>query len=296
MPSPARSGFWTYVKEAFKQHWNLLFFGGATVAALISPVPDVAVPLVMAAELTYLTGLAGHPKFRAVVDRKQAEAARGPAPTAESQASEARAAYDRVLSSLTPKARARFVALKTRCVEMQRLAANMQGNAPSMEDHQTPALNRMLWIFLRLLASEVALDRFLSQTNIDAIESQLADLRARQNAGVTDDRIARSLVDGIATLELRRDNHSQAKTNRDLVDLELNRIESKIQALVEMGISHEDPDYITSQLDSVTRSWHDTQMSLGDLTNLPGLGAMKTVEAPSIMALETVEIDEEVEA
>jgi hypothetical protein len=277
-----RGGFFDYVKAAFVQHWNLLLFGGATIASLISPAPDVALPLVIAAELTYLSGLSGHPKFRAVVDRKRAEAERGPQPT---QTVDSRMAYANLLDTLTPAARNRFTSLKHRCTEMLRLTAGVRGEIAG-DDVQTPALNRMLWAFLRLLASEVALDRFLSQTDARDIDRQLEDLRKRQAAGSTDERIQRSIIDSIATLELRRDNHAQASTNRELVELELNRIESKLQALSEMGISHEDPNFITSQLDSVTRTWEDPQSSLGDLSSLPGLGALESVEAPAIMEFE----------
>lgn len=280
-----KRGFFTYIKEAFKEHWNLLLFGGATVAALISPVPDVALPLVMAAELTYLTGLAGHPKYRAVIDRKLDEA-ENPRPVAAAGADPQRA-YEELVASLPTPARVRFNQLKSRCHEMQRLTLRMQGRTePGQGDEQTPALNRMLWIFLRLLSSETALTRFLGQTDPDAMRAQLAELRARQEAGLTDERLVRSVTDSIATLELRLENHERARVNAELVQLELDRLESKIQALSEMGISHEDPDFITSQVNSVNQSIRDTERAIRDLAVLPGMATAEVFEAPPIMEFE----------
>ena len=63
-----RPGAGVYLKRAFFYRWNVLLFLGAAAAALLSPLPDVALPLVAAAELVYLTGLISHPKFRDAVD------------------------------------------------------------------------------------------------------------------------------------------------------------------------------------------------------------------------------------
>ena len=36
-----KAGWFRYVKEAFTYRWNLLLFGGAAAAALLSPSPDI---------------------------------------------------------------------------------------------------------------------------------------------------------------------------------------------------------------------------------------------------------------
>jgi len=281
-----RRGFFTYIREAFKEHWNLLFFGAAALAALISPIPDIAMPLVMAAEMTYLTGLAGHNKYRAVVDRRLDEI-ENPRPAQAATDSDPRRTYEDLLSSLPRPSHARFVSLRDRCFEMQRLTLRMQGRTtPQSGDEQTPALNRMLWIFLRLLSSETAIGRFLTQTDVAEMNAQLLELRARQEGGLTDERLVRSVTDSIATLELRIGNHERATVNAELISLELNRLESKIQALSEMGISHEDPDFITSQVNSVNQSIRETEKAIRDLAVLPGMANNDVFEAPAIMAYE----------
>jgi hypothetical protein len=280
---PGWGRFWSYVGAAFKQHWNLLLFGGATAAALISPAPDVLVPLVLAGELTYLTGLAGHPRFRSWVDRKQAEAARGP----ETSPATPPPSIDALLATLPKASQKRFADLKARGAEMLRLTAGIRAatSASGVLGEQTPAMNRMLWMFLRLLISEAALDRFLGGTDEATLDAQMADLRQRASGKQQDPRILRSLTDSIATLELRRQNLAQARTNRELVELELNRIESQLQALGEMGISLEDPEAIT-QLGTLSRGFDEAEASLGELSRVPGLEGFSSEAAPQILELE----------
>ena len=69
-PMPSTAGIASYLKEAFFFRWNLLLFLGAAAAAVMTPVPDVLLPLVAAGELTYLAGLISLPRFRAAIDAK----------------------------------------------------------------------------------------------------------------------------------------------------------------------------------------------------------------------------------
>src|SRR3982751_7118666 len=74
------AGMPDYLKEAFFFRWNLLLFLGGTAAAALTPLTAVLLPLVGAAELTYLAGLVSVPRFRAAIDAKvHAKARPGPA-------------------------------------------------------------------------------------------------------------------------------------------------------------------------------------------------------------------------
>jgi len=59
-----------YLREAFFFRWNLLFFSAGAIAAGLLPMSEVLLPLVGAAELTYLAGLVSIPRFRAAIDAK----------------------------------------------------------------------------------------------------------------------------------------------------------------------------------------------------------------------------------
>ena len=65
-----------YVKTAFMNRWNLLAFLGGLGFAVLSGMPDVIAPLVLAAEVGYLGLLSTRPRFQLAVDAQEAKAAR----------------------------------------------------------------------------------------------------------------------------------------------------------------------------------------------------------------------------
>ena len=273
-----------YLKEAFLFRWNLLFLLGGAAAAAMTPLAPVLLPLVAAGEVTYLTGLVSIPRFRAAIDAKVHAAARaaGPEPPPPPPVS-----VVTMLGGLPGDARTRFQRLHTRCVEMRGIAAGVRGAAgdqvASGEEIRTPGLDRLLWLFLRLLLSKAALDRFLNTMNEQEISTRLAAMRTSLEAAKGgDERIVRSLQDSIASGELRLDNYGRAKKNAEFVSIELDRLEGKIQALAEMAVNRQDPDFLSSQVDSAADSMRQTEKAVSELQHLTGL-ADQLEEPPPIL-------------
>jgi hypothetical protein len=293
MTEPVRAGLTDYLLEAFLFRWNLLLFLGGTAAAALSPFPDLMLPLVGAAEAAYLGGLVSIPRFRAAIDARVHARRTGTAaaPVAQQPA----ASLVTMLAGLPAAERARFERLHGRCVEMRKIAAGVRGAAGdhpgSAEDIRTPGLDRLLWLFLRLLVSRTALDRFLAAMDEKELNARLADLRARLAAAqaTTDERVIRSLQDSIASGELRLDNFARAKKNAEFVRIELDRIEGKIQALAEMAVNRQDPDFLSSQVDSAAESMRQTEKTVSELQHLTGLGD-QLQEPPAILESDLREV------
>jgi hypothetical protein len=132
--------------------------------------------------------------------------------------------------------------------------------------------------------SKAALDRFLQTMDGQEISTRLEDLRknlASAQAG-GDERVVRSLQDSIAMGELRLDNFARAKKNAEFVSVELDRIEGKIQALAEMAVNRQDPDFLSSQVDSAAESMRQTEKAVSELQHLTGLGE-QLEEPPAIL-------------
>lgn len=286
---PQGAGLTDYLKEAFFFRWNLLFFLGGLAGAAIAPLPDVTFPLVFAGELAYLAALTSLPRFRAAIGAK-VHAAQGTTPTAATAAP----SLVVMLAGLPGELRKRFEQLHARCVEMRHLAVGVRGasgrDAGSAEEIRTPGLDRLLWLFLRLLMSKNALDRFLASMSSEEIGTRLEQLKkdlatAQQGAagGVAgDERIVRSLQDSVAMAELRLDNYERAKKNAQFVTIELDRMESKIRALAEMAVNRQDPDLISSQVDSAAESMRQTEKAVSELQHLTGL-ADELQDPPAIL-------------
>ena len=282
-----------YLLEAFLFRWNLLLLFGGTAAAVLTPFPDLLLPLVGAAEMTYLAGLVSMPRFRAAIDAKVSGLRTG-APAVAAQAVPAVSLVS-MLGGLPAAERTRFERLHARCLEMRKIAAGVRGAAGyqsgSPEDIRTPGLDRLLWLFLRLLLSRTALERFLLTMNEKEIASKPEDLRKRLAAAQTggDERVVKSLQDSLASAELRLDNFGRAKKNAEFVAIELDRIEGKIQALAEMSVNRQDPDFLSSQVDSAAESMRQTEKAVSELQHLTGLGD-QLEEPPAILESDLREV------
>ena len=246
---------------------------------------------------TYLTGLVSIPRFRSAIDAKVHAA--GKSAAAGGAAAEPPAvSLVTMLTGLPADARTRFEKLHARCLEMRNIAAGVRGAAgdqnSSAEEIRTPGLDRLLWLFLRLLLSKTALDRFLQTMNETDVSARLAEVRKNLAAvqaepGGGDERIVKSLQDSIAMGELRLDNYGRAKKNAEFVTIELDRIEGKIQALAEMAVNRQDPDFLSSQVDSAADSMRQTEKAVSELQHLTGL-ADQLEEPPAILEADLREV------
>lgn len=277
---PAQAGMKEYLKRAFLLNWNLLALGGGVAAAVLSPWPDAVLPLVLGLEGAYLASIVSFPRFRSAIDaslhRSESFGPEKPPP----QVSAAR-----MVAALSPEARTRFQAIRTRCLDMHRLAHGARGQAGSgpAEELRSPALDRLLWVFLRLLVTRGALRQFLDSTDQAELERSARSLRTRLEAAPADERIRRSLADSLGVAELRLDNYAKAKSNAEFVEVELERIEAKIQALTEMAINRQDPDFLSSQVDAAAESMQFTESTISDLQYLTGMSE-ELDEPPPILS------------
>jgi phage terminase Nu1 subunit (DNA packaging protein) len=282
------AGLSEYIKQAFFFRWNLLFFVGASAAAILSPLPGVLLPLVAAGELTYLAGLVSIPKFRVAIDARAHQEAKEQ--TASSPPPPVMRSVGEILESLPSESRRRFDQLRARCVEMRAIAQGVRGSAGAQrgavgEEIRTPVLDRLLWLFLRLLRSQDALLHFLRTTNEQEIQGRVDELKknlAAQGKDKGDERMIRSLQDSVAVNELRLENYRKAKKNAEFVAIELDRIEGKIQVLTETAVNRQDPDFLSSQVDSVAESMRQTEKAIGELQNFTGLSD-ELDEPPAIL-------------
>jgi hypothetical protein len=146
----------------------------------------------------------------------------------------------------------------------------------------TPALDRLLWVFLRLLVSQQGLQRFLSSTSDAEIRARIEEAKAKLSIVGQDERFKRSLEDSVAAQELRLENYKKAGDNAEFVHLELDRIEAKIQALAESSVNRQDPDALSSQIEGVAESVQSTESAIRELQQITGL-VDRMQEPPAIL-------------
>jgi hypothetical protein len=260
---------------------------GGAVAAALSPFAGAALPILGGLELAYLTGLLSMPRFRTAIDAKLASAARDRS-NARVVDPGAQQSLQRIIDSLPPLSLRRFVMLRQRCFEMRDIASGVQGRAAGAGDTsdsiRTPALDRLLFLFLKLLMSQDGLDRFLRSTSEKDLIARRDEVKARLAAAQAekDDRAVNSLQDSLADAELRLENYRKSTKDAEFVGLELDRIETKIQALTEMAVSRQDPDALSHQVTAAAESMQHTEDAVNQLQHLTGL-ADQLAEPPAIL-------------
>jgi hypothetical protein len=227
------------------------------------------------------------------VEAKLAAQARGR--TAHAASGPAQQSLERLIETLPPQSLRRFLALRQRCFEMRDIASGVRGHSDPAHDSadaiRTPALDRLLFLFLKLLVTQAGLDRFLNSTSEHDLDTRVGDVRARlvaaQKGG--DERVVRSLQDSLADAELRLENYRKSEKDAQFVAIELDRIETKIQALVEMGVSRQDPDSLSHQVTAAAESMQHTEEAVNRLQHLTGL-ADEIEEPPAILEADVAKI------
>jgi hypothetical protein len=261
------------------------------VFALISPAPDVLLPVVAAGELAYLGMLGTHPKFQAYVNAQDAKQTR------EATSVSSQQTLDRITSALPKELLDRFLALRARCLELQQIASELKhtGNDETempFEHHQVAGLDRLLWIHLRLLYTQYALYRFLKQTSEEQIQADIKRLETRlaelPTSAESDQqqRVRKALEDNLQTSRDRLANLKRARDNFDLVKLEIDRLENKIRSLSELAVNRQEPDYISGQVDQVAASMLETEKTMNELQFVTGLDTVD--QAPALMENDVV--------
>ncbi len=280
-------GFFKYIKAAFANKWNILAFAGGMGFAVISGAPDVAVPIVLAAEVGYLGLLGTHEKFRKYVDAKEHKKAKA------TNSADAKKNLRTIMRHLSKKSKDRYRSLADRCQRLRKLSANLHSGDGSLEEQQMEGLDRLLWIFLKLLYTEHTLAEFLHSTDENHIVSEVTSRKHRiehelsQPESEQRSRVLGTLRDDLETCEARLENYRKADQNYELIQLELQRLENKIQSLGEMAINRKEPDFVSDQVDEVAGSMLQTEKTLNELEFLTGIHTEQDEPVPELMRRRT---------
>jgi hypothetical protein len=271
--------FKEYVKTAFLNRWNILVFAAALGFSVVSGHADVFMPLALAGEIAYLGLLSAHPRFQAYVEAQKAKVLR------QEKTPNSDEVMRSILRSLPAKSLERFESLRRRCRELRQIALEIKDPGRvgavdaglGLEESQVAGLDRLLWIYLRLLFTQYTLEKFIQQTSKGQIEKDIdsAQERLKRTAGIADEiqrqRVTRTLEDNLQTCRDRLANYEKAEANYQLVLLEIDRLENKIRSLSELAVNRQEPDFVSTQVDQVATSMLQTERTMNELQFATGL-------------------------
>lgn len=274
--------FGNKIARAFKWHWHLLALGVGAGVAVLSGHADMALPILAAGELAYLGFLGTNNRFQNVLRGGELLKAKQDAATQE------RNKLQNLINFLAAEDAERFSRLRARCVEFSELRDRLNAtDGPSaFAGMRNSSLEKMLWLFLRLLHHKAGLDRFLDNTDEDRLKAQLvkadADIADATENGRSE-QLIKSLQEKRHAISERLSNYSAAEESRELVLAELDKTEQKIEHINEVGMTNRSPSDLSVQIDGIAESMASSERALGDLRS--GL-IIDEDKAPSLLSKE----------
>lgn len=225
-------------------------------------------PALLAGELAYLGFLGTNHRFQNVLrGQKLAEGAEAEA-ILEAARTEAR--LRQLVDFLGQNDRARFESLRQRSSDMTELQRSMQSDRSPAGDagFKTQSLDKLLWMFLKLLHHKTGLERFLASASGPKLRQEHADaeanLKAAKDRGAPE-RLIAPLEEKLKTIQERLTNFSQGEENLAVLMAEIDKTEQKINHLCEVGMTSRDGSDLSHQIDGVADSVKLSERALADL-------------------------------
>jgi hypothetical protein len=250
----AESGIGDFLKEAFKVPYNLILFFGGMLAGVVSLLPQVVWPLVIAAEIVYLATLSTNPRFQALVRVK-----RSSRPVRDVQE-----ALQKLVARLDADRQQRFDRVHARCLDLQRALQGEEQDpaAGILQGQQVQGVSKLLWVFLRTLLQEQILADFCATMPRKEIEQTLQKTEAAlARAGLSEEMKA-AHQENLGVLRQRIENLRRAQENLEAISVRLVRVENSIMLIQEQALTRRDPTFIESEVKSVTEGLQSVEAML----------------------------------
>jgi hypothetical protein len=173
-------------------------------------------------EATYLATLVSHPRFQRLIDARERSLTSGAAEEGRRE----------LVQSLEPESRQRLATLEEKRSRV--LDTARESGAGDFEIESTrDALDRMLWIYLKLLVARHQLLATRAQADLAGLDRKIADLERDLASPSAAAALRESQTATLKLLRQRRENLDHCETSLKQVESDLARIEAQVDLAVE---------------------------------------------------------------
>ena len=210
---------------------------------------------------------------------------------AESAARDEIAAFvkrrDAVLAALSPKLRERYHALGQVCRSIERATLDNESiSARNLSsDARLRKLDELMWMYLRLLSTQHALEIFLESENredlpgavaeaeaeLAAMETELDALKSGGTSSEMRERLRTSRLERLEVLRKRLQRREEAEANLDLVRAEQDRLSEQIKLIRADAVATRNADALSARIDASVAHLHETNKWLSQLDEFKNL-------------------------
>jgi DNA repair exonuclease SbcCD ATPase subunit len=260
-------GAWDYICKAFNARPmgmfvppNWIGLGSFAILGLLNPGFWV---IGLGVELAYLWILGTNKRFQRLVDASQKMETRQQWQTR----------IDALVHQLGNEDQQRYRALEVRCWTLMEQRHSIQTPSSGLQA-QGEGLSRLLWVYLRLLATRQAINRILrsqagAPSESTGLEERISNLQSRLKEEISEE-LRKSLSGQIEILQQRLDKRREAKEKLVFLDAELTRIQEQVELVREQSVVSADPETLSKRIDEVTATLGGTAQWISDQQKLYG--------------------------
>jgi hypothetical protein len=170
-----------------------------------------------------------------------------------------------VLKSLDSPSLQRYDRLAENCSGILKITGSEQpDSATGSKDLRISGLNRLLWMFLKLLSSRLRIIEIVKQTSEEELEKEIREI-SEKLPGVPDNSPLHRSLQGTLDIQKRRmDNYHKAQESLMVIESELDRIEKQVTLLREEASVSSDPELVSVRLDGVMDSLSGTNQWMAE--------------------------------
>jgi hypothetical protein len=258
---------WDYVRKAFNARPIGMFVPpnwiGLGVFAVLGALNPGFWVIGMGLELGYLWLLGSNRRFQRFVEASQQLQTRN----------QWQAKINALIQQLSHEDQQRYRALEVRCWTLLEQQHTIQAPSPGLQA-QGEGLGRLLWVYLRLLATRQAIQRILrgpagaSDESI-GLEERIRQLESRLQEQLSEE-LRKSLMGQIEILQQRLDKRREAKDKLAFLDAEITRIQEQVELVREQAVVSADPETLSKRIDQVTATLGGTTQWISDQQKIYG--------------------------
>ncbi|MBI3830599.1 MAG: hypothetical protein HY291_13850 [Planctomycetes bacterium] len=283
-----KAGLWDYLKAAFNARPIGMFvppnWVGLGFMGLLGFVINPGFWLLGAGlELAYLYALTNNPRFRKIVDAQMNNQ------TLQQMQNQT---Y-KLIAPLELEDRRRYENLANRCRAI--LEQQTRTSAPKEAvSAQREGLERLLWIYLKLLITRQSIRRIVDQDekegeSVRDLEQRIANLQKLLTEPNIAEDLKKSLTSQVDILKQRLEARAAARQKFSFMEAELIRIQEQVELIREQSALSANPEMVSQRIDQVTATLGGTNQFIKDQQAIYGQVEDILVESPPISLNTAVE-------
>lgn len=277
----SKPGFFDYVAAAFSAKPLGMFVApnwiGLAAVGLLGTVNPGFWVIGAGLELAYLLGLSTNARFQRFIDAKESLGAQ----------SQSMARKSDLLNPLPKADQQRFYEFEQRARSIIDLQKQSAASALSGLDEQRAGLERLSWMYLRLISARRVIEHVLEDGGIAGsheLEDRRTELQRQAKDTAIDAEIRRSLASQIEILSQRIDRRAEAERKLGFIDAEVERMEQQVELIREQAALSTDPAQLSERIDSIAASLGTTSQWISDQNKVFGAMEDLLADAPPMAA------------